>query len=483
MNKTHVHGKIALFRKQLMDEFSRLSGHPVTSFKEWVTGIRPTYRWYAHCIQLSETMQRVAEGNQRYTMIFMPPRAGKSELVSRLFPAYYLCNHPQHFVGLCSYSASLADTLSRAAKDNFLLAGGRLRPDSCSVKYWQTDRGGGFWAAGVGGPATGKGFHLGIIDDPIKNAEEAASAAIREKMRDWYQSTFLTRQQPEGGSIVLVQTRWHEDDLAGWLLSRQDGSGWHIVNLPAIAETRTDFPAGCTVEPDWRQPGDPLIPETFPLERLKKIRLQVGERVWQALYQQRPTALQGGLFHRSWFTIVDVMPKTVRRIRYWDRAATADGGDWSVGLLMSLTVDSLFVIEDVVRMQVSTGERDRLIRQTAELDGKSTVIWTEQEPGSSGKDSALSFIRLLAGFAVHTETHRTDKVVRASPLASQAEAGNVRMLRGAWNGAFLEEVCMFPAGKHDDQVDAASGAFNRLCDPPERTAYMPQFAKAKQRRV
>ncbi len=153
-------------------------------------------------------------------MVFMPPRHSKSETVSRLFTAYYLYRHPERFVGLASYGADLAYTLSRAARDNFVKACGQLSKAAKAVKQWLTSTGGGLWAAGVGGPATGKGFHLGVIDDPIKDAEEAASDKIRQRNKDWLSSVFQTREEP-GGAIVVLQTRWHEDDLSGYLLSME----------------------------------------------------------------------------------------------------------------------------------------------------------------------------------------------------------------------------------------------------------------------
>ncbi len=456
----------------------RLGAQP-PGFADFVHQVRPSFQWHRHCSVLADVLEGVASGKLRRVMVFMPPRHGKSELISRLFSAYYLRLHPAAHIGVCAYGASLAATLSRAARDNYLASGGAVRPDAAAASHWQTPAGGVFWSAGAGGPITGKGFHLGIIDDPIKNSEEAASETIREKLWEWYTSTFLTRQQPEGAGILLVQTRWHEDDLAGRILQQGDGGQpWHVVNLPALCEDPRTWPAGWTCEPDWRQPGEALSPSTFSEERLLSLRRQAGERVWAALYQQRPAPLEGGLFRRSWFTIVGAAPRAVRRIRYWDRAGTQDGGDYTAGVLMSRTEDGRFVIEDVVRGQWSAGERDRVMRQTAEIDGRSVSQWTEQEPGSSGKDAAASFVRLMAGFDARSETHRTNKAVRAAPLAAQAEAGSVLLLQGAWNAAFIEEMCLFPNGSHDDQADGASGAFNRLTDPPERSVYAPSFASA-----
>ena len=453
-------------------ELDRLLTAPtLLTFREFVDLVNPRYRWYPHVIKLAEALQRVADGEIARLMVFMPPRHGKSELVSRLFTAYYLYRHPERWVGITSYAAELAYTFSRAARDNYLRAGGKFKGDANAVKHWETGKGGGLWAGGVGGPITGKGFHVGIVDDPLKNSEEAASETIREKQKDWYGSTFYTREEP-GGAIIIVLTRWNEEDLAGHLLAQEEGEEperWHIISMAAIKEDEEPtFPATCTLEPDERTPGEALCPPRYPLDKLRRIAKRIGSYFWNALFQQRPRPKDGNTFKRPWFKIAQAAPVEARRVRYWDKAGTQDGGDWTVGLRMAQTAEGLYYIEDVVRGQWSPGERDRVIRQTAELDaeqfGSTGAVrqWGEQEPGASGKADAQAFVRLLAGFAAHTEPASGSKEVRAGPLAAQVEVGNVVLVQGAWNKVFIDELCDFPTGKHDDQVDAASGAFNKL---------------------
>ncbi len=414
-------------------------------------------------------LQRVADGEIKRLLIFMPPRHGKSEEVSRLFSAYYLYRHPDRWVGLNSYAAELAFTLSRAARDNYQAAGGILRSDASAVNHWETIQGGGLWAAGVGGPITGKGFHLGIIDDPLKNAEEASSEVIREKQKDWYQSTFYTREEP-GGAIVIIQTRWHEDDLSGWLLAQEnveEPERWHVVSFGAVKEPESSgFPPSCTVEPDWRGDGQALCPERYPLERLARIAGRIGNYFFAALYQQWPRPREGNRFQRGWFGLVDAAPIKCRRIRYWDKAGTAGGGAYTAGVLMARSPDGLYYVEDVIRGQWSAMDRERAILQTAHMDreryGSTVHFWVEQEPGSGGKESAEATVRMLAGFPVWKETVTGSKDVRAEPFAAQAQAGNVKVLRGTWNAAYLEELMSFPNGRYKDQTDASSGAFNKL---------------------
>ena len=417
---------------------------------------------------MADVLERVANGDIKRLMIFLPPRHTKSELVTRLFSAYYLLRNPHHFVGINSYAADLAFTLARASRANYIANGGTVRQDASAVKHWETPEGGGVWAAGVGGPITGKGFHLGIIDDPLKNAEEANSETIREKHKEWYKSTFYTRAEP-GAAIIVIQTRWHEDDLSGWLLSEEESEDkvdgepekWHIVCLPAIADDPLKFPATCTVEPDFREKGEALCPERYDEADLRRIRAK-GERNFEALYQQHPTAKQGYFFDISKLEIVDAAPADARRARGWDKAATPGDGDFTAGVKMSKNGTGIFYIEDVVRGQWDTATRDRNIRLTAELDGRGVKHIGEQEPGSGGKESAENFIRLLAGFPVAVERSTANKQERADPFSSQVNAGNVRLVKGDWNKAFIEELRQFPFGKHDDQTDGCSLAFNEL---------------------
>lgn len=446
-------------------ELQRRSGD---SFKAFVSYVNNRFDFYDHNECLANVCERIASGELKRVMIFLPPRHSKSEMFSRLFSAYYLKRNPHHWVGLNSYAAELAHTLSNSARQNFVASGGELSPDTTAKKHWETTAGGGMWAAGVGGPITGKGFHLGMIDDPIKNSEDANSEVIREKQWEWYNTTFLTREEPDA-AIVIILTRWHEDDLAGRLLAAERADDddatrehWHIVCLPAISEEQIEFPESCTVEDDFREEeGLALCPQRYPIENLLKKKAK-DARAFDALYQQRPSPKEGYFFDVTKLQIVDAAPVEGKRCRGTDKAGTPGGGDYSCGVKINKGKDGLFYIEDVWREQYDTAKRDARIRQTAEMDGVSCKQIGEQEPGSGGKESAENFIRLLAGFPVAVERSTANKEVRADPLSSQINAGNVRLVRGEWNKAYLEEMRQFPFGKHDDQVDATSLAFNEL---------------------
>jgi len=425
-----------------------------------------------HALMAAE-LERVERGETQRLMLFLPPRTGKTELLIR-FVAWTLGRNPDWPMLYTSYGADLAWEKSgeaRAVVDGeefgqvFGAAGRRsqvveLDPTSRAVQRWRI-RGhrGGVVAQGVGGPITGKGGRLVIIDDPVKNREEAESATMREKTWRWYTSTLRTRLEP-GGAIVLVMTRWHLDDLAGRLLelaaSDPLADQWRVVRLPAIAQA--DDAMG-------RAPGDALDPARFDEAALAATKASIGSRDWSALYQQEPLPAAGGMFHQEWFQIVDAAPRAAQRVRYWDKAATAGGGDYSAGVLMA-RADGLYYVEDVLRGQWSAGERNRVMLQTAQLDHArydgEVVTWTEQEGGSGGKESAEATIQLLAGFSVAAEHPTGSKEVRAMPYAAQVEAGNVRLVRGAWNRGYIDELSTFPFGAHDDQVDGSSGAFNKL---------------------
>jgi len=413
-------------------------------------------------------------------MIFAPPRHGKSELLSRLFSAYYLSLYPERWVGINSYAADLAYTLSRSARENFLSNGHVVKDDAAAVRHWETTEGGGLWAAGVGGPITGKGFHLGIIDDPIKNAEEAASETVNQNHQAWYSSTFYTREEPDA-AIVIMMTRWNERDLCGWLLEQEneeEPEGWHIVCFDAIKEEEPlKIPDSCTLEPDDRPVGEPLCPERYSLAKLKKIAKRIGDYFWNALYRQRPAPKEGGMFKLSCLPVMNLAPAVgAKRVRYWDLGGSdSTKADYTVGCLIAQTPEGFFDIEDVKRGQWSPKERNEQIRTTAEADAEAygddgVALWIEKVPGLA-VEAINNLVRYLAGYPVRTEMARTDKTTRADPLSAQCEAGNVRLHKGDWNAAFRNELTAFPHGANDDQVDAASGAFSKLTRQREPKMY------------
>jgi len=389
-------------------------------------------------------------------MICEPPRHGKSEMATVRYPLWRIEREPETRVVIGSYGQELANNFNRKARR---IAEQRLEMSHArkAANEWTTSAGGGMKAVGVGAGVTGHGAHLIVIDDPVKNREEANSELRRETVWNWYNDDLYTRLEP-GGAIVLIMTRWHEDDLAGRILVSERKDDWTVLNLPALAEENDLM---------GRSVGAALCPERYNLEALNRIRVGQGNS-WYALYQQRPQPLEGGMFKRPWFSIQKAAPEAHlfrEFIRFWDKAGTEGGGDYTVGVLMGTNHNGEFWVLDVVRGQWSAGSRERTIRQTAHTDEARyghVRIWLEQEGGSGGKDSADASIRNLAGFSAHAETATGDKSFRAEPYAAQCEAGNVILLASPWTATYISELCSFPTGMHDDQVDASSGAFNKL---------------------
>ena len=283
-------------------------------FRDFIQSAFPTFQFHRLSELLIDLQQQVADGRLTRLIVCCPPRHGKSQLVSRLFPAYWVGRHPELFCAIASYSGELAYAHSREARHYYRLTGHALSKDSAAVGNWLTPQRGGCIAAGVRGPFTGKGYNLGIIDDPYKGPEDAKSALQRERLIDWLKSVWFTRAEPgltaEGALLpaaqVVVQTRWDHHDMTAWLLEQEaeeNPEHWTVLNLPAIAEPDAismQIPHTCTKVPDWRQPVEPLCPERVPREVLQRIRTRLGSYWWNALYQQRPSPAEGLLFRKDW---------------------------------------------------------------------------------------------------------------------------------------------------------------------------------------
>jgi len=426
-------------------------------FDTWLRMITPAYKWHWPYLQFVRSeLELVTSGECKRLMIMLPPRHGKTAMITVRYPVWRMEKEEKFRVIVAAYNQVVANKFSRVSRKLAQMRIG-LRDDRRAVEEWETILGGWYRAVGVGGGVTGMGANLIIIDDPIKSREEAQSVTYRDKVWDWYTDDLYTRLEPNG-AIILVMTRWHEDDLAGRILSSDSAEHWRVVRLPALAE-KGDLLG--------REVGEALNSERYPVEELMNIKSVLGSWAFESLYQQRPMPAEGGLFKREWFSkFVDAIPAEVEaRVRYWDKAATADDGDYTVGVRMSRTVEGKYYVEDVVRGRWSPGERDKIIKQCAETDPEGTAIWIEQEPGSSGVDSVQALIKMLAGYSAFADKVTGSKQVRAEPFAAQCEAGNVVLVKSNWNVPFLDELLVFPNGQHDDQVDAASGAFSKITRP------------------
>jgi predicted phage terminase large subunit-like protein len=413
------------------------------------------------CNRLEQFSKDVAEKKSPRLMLFMPPRHGKSTLASVAFPAWHLGRHPQHEFISCSYSGSLAMGFSRKVRQllrepTYKTAfKTRLDPDSQSAEAWLTTDGGGFVAAGVGGGITGKGAHILVIDDPVKNRDDAESQNARESTWDWYTSTAYTRLAP-GGGVLVILTRWHDDDLAGRLLkaAADNGEQWEVVNYPARAE----------VDEQFRKAGEALHRERYDEEALARIEKAVGPRDWSALYQQNPVADDGDYFTREMIQYYDREEVDFSQMRFycaWDLAiGKKDRNDYTVGMVVGVDeYDQLFVV-DVVRGRFDGFEIVERILDLYE-EWRPSIIGIERGHIEMALGPFLEKrIRergLYEAYIKDLKTGRRDKEARARAIQGRMQQGMVYLPRDEqFTGPLVAELLRFPNGVHDDQVDALS---------------------------
>lgn len=400
----------------------------------------PLYQRANHHELIADKLEAVERGEIDRLMIFMPPRHGKSELASKRFPAWCLGRDPQRQIIAASYNSDLANDFGRNVRNivaepefGLVFPGVSLAPDSQAANRMNTNRGGSYVAAGVGTAVTGRGAHIALIDDPFKDREEADSERRRELVWDWYRSTLFTRLMP-GGAIVLIQTRWHEDDLAGRLLE-QESDQWEVLDLPAISAE-----------------DEALWPEWYPLDVLLRIRATIGPREWSALYQQKPQPDEGTFFKREWFDEKEP-PAAVRYYGTSDYAVTDGGGDFTVH-----TVWAICPAGDVYRVAQWRGQTaaDEWIERKLDLIEKYKPLAWFGEGGVIQKAVEPMLRRRMRERNVHCRLEWLpsvhDKPTRARSFQAMAATGRVHFEKGA----DLSEFLVFPAGKHDDEVDAAS---------------------------
>lgn len=423
----------------------------------------------AHLLLLSNLLAKVAAGEITRLLITMPPRHGKSMLTSQYFIAWYLGIHPDNRVILCSYEAEFAASwgykvraLLRATGKEFF--GVEIAPDSSARNRWDIkNRDGGMITAGVGGPITGKGGHLLLVDDPVKNAEEANSKTYRDKTAEWFNSTAYTRLEPDG-AVIMIQTRWHQDDLAGRQLAEMDAGGeqWTIIDLPAIAEEDDQL---------GREVGEALFPARYPVEALRKIKTKIGSYWFNALYQQRPSAADGTIFKREYFRYYNrdgnhlhlhtpsgdktILLNKCMIFQTCDPAgSTKSTADWFVLGTWAKTPDNDLILLDILRTRIEGPDQPNLFRQAYER-------WKPAIQGieSNGIGKTVYQMLVRGGLPIVELKADKDKKLRALPAAARMEAGTVYFPSGApWLGDYEEELIAFDKGTHDDQVDVTAYA-------------------------
>lgn len=438
----------------------------------------PGYKAARHHRLIADALQRVVRGECKRLMINMPPRHGKSMEASEFFPAFYLGHHPDHQVLHASYSQELVDGFGRKVRNQLkdelyqlVFPGTQLSDDSAAANKFNTVQGGAYFAVGVGGSATGRGAHLMLIDDPVKDREEADSELQRQKLKDWYTSVAYTRLMP-GGAIVVIQTRWHEDDLSGWLLREHAHEGWEVLNLPAWD--------------DDENPTEALWPEAYPIERLKQIKATLPPRDWQALYMQRPRAGTGADFKRGWLAhYQSVQPSTMFKIILVDPASGERSkskgvvdGDFTSMWVIGLGSDENYYVLDVVRDRLNLTERTETLFR----------LHRKWKPGQVryeryGMQSDIAHIReemnrrsyRFVITEVGGQTKKEERIRRLVPLFQNGRIWMPESLhytqtdgkqRDLIHDFIEDEYLAFPVGRHDDMLDALSRIAEPMLDTP-----------------
>lgn len=449
------------------------------------------------CRRLEKFSDDVAKGLSPRLMLLMPPRSGKSELCSRSFPPWHMGRHPDHEIIACSYNVSLAMSFSKKVKEVLEdpafhpVFDIRLNPNNQSAEEWSLDgTRGGYVAAGVGGGITGKGCHILTIDDPLKNAEEADSADTREKLWDWYGSTAYTRLAP-GGGVLVVQTWWHDDDLAGRLQNAMsadpEADNFVVVKYPAIAEADEylDYDTDLIVLDQapangrlLRNKGEALHPARYDLQKLNQIKRTISPRFWSALYQQNPVPDDGAYFTKDMFRRAPLPPLITACNVFiaWDFAISENKqNDYTVGTVLLQDYDDVLHAAEIVRFKSA----DSLFIVEAILNLSKKWYSPGQQLGFEDGQIYRAIAALLKkrmrerSFYPSIQVLKpiSDKMARARPLQGRMQQGMVSFNdRAEWYETCRAEMLRFPAGVHDDQVDSVSWATQMAIgrEPPRK---------------
>jgi predicted phage terminase large subunit-like protein len=449
-----------------------LSRRSLNEYASFVLDMEPA----AHHRLLNSKLEAVERGEISRLMVFMPPGHAKSTYASIAFPAWFIGKNPKKTIILSSYASTLAERFGRKIRDQITLPRWpfpdvKLNPTTKAKGEWETSLGGEFFAAGVGGGITGRRADAGIIDDPVKGRQDADSLTVRNSTWEWYLSDFRTRLKP-GAAIIIIQTRWHEDDLSGrilpldyagesgWITSR-DGEKWYVINLPAIAETNDLL---------GRNEGEALWPEWLSKEMLDQERLSQGNRNWIALYQQRPAPEDGDFYKREWFKWYDEAPANLRKYGASDYAVTADDGDYTVHAIAGVDEKDDLYILDVWRKQTTPDIWVEVLLDMAK----------QWQPAQWGEESG-QIIKSLDPFITKRQRERKaffyrEQYTSAVDKATRSQSFRARMAMGKvffpsyapWMPTLMAEMLSFPAGKNDDQCDVM-GLFGRILDQMQKT--------------
>lgn len=424
---------------------------------------------------LIEALEAVEQGDIRKLAVFMPPGSAKSTYASILFPPWLMQRQQKANVLAASHTTELAEKWGRRVRnivnEHSVTLGITPDPLSQAAGRWALTSGAEYYAAGVGTGIAGFRAKFGLIDDPIRSRQDADSELIRDRIWDWYINDFRTRLVP-GAAEVLIQTRWHEDDLAGRALNH---SKWHVISLPAIAEANDQL---------GRDIGEPLWDDdSYGYgEQLQDLRSTTPARTWSALYQQRPAPEDGDYFKSEWLRPYDKAPAlhTMRVYGGSDYAVTADGGDWTCHVVVGIDPEGRMYLLDLWRGQTAS---DRWIEALCDLVKEWKPIGWAEEQGQirSGVGPFLDrTMRERKAYVFRDQfPTRGDKAIRAQSIRGRmALEGLYVPVNATWYPELRSELLSFPAGKHDDQVDAL-GLVGQLLDKMSLGKHPPEPEKPK----
>jgi predicted phage terminase large subunit-like protein len=440
----------------------------VKEFWNTIIHEEPYFNWHIEylCNELQEVAERVFKGipKQHNLIINVPPGSTKSTICSQMFPAWVWTRMPSAKFICASYAHAIALKDSIRTRDivqselyQRCFPNVQLREDENMKGLFVNTQKGFRLSAGIGGAVTGYHGHFLIVDDPL-NPEEAYSDQELKVANRWMETTLPSRKIDKLVTpTILVQQRLHQADPTGEALAKAHNGDVRHICLPGELTDKVSPP-----ELAARYVDGLLDPKRLPRDVLQGMKTELGEYGYSSQILQDPVPLSGGMFKTDRIVFEQHAIPTVRNVRSWDKAGTKDGGAWSVGVLMGIDSKGEIWVLDVVRGQWAAREREQNIKQTAEIDGTNVLVLLEIEGGSGGKESGENTVRNLLGYRVEVFHPTGDKESRAYGFASQMGGGTVHVLKKPWTRDYIEELRFFPHSKYKDQVDASSGAFNKI---------------------